>query len=406
MGAHIVKKGKTPDGRWTRQGLTARAGRPTPGEAYAPPPKLTDVRWEVRYRLSGRGGRIHSAGTFATRERAERRLRQVEEDLANGQIPTRGLEPRGMRVREAVIEARKDLGVTMAPNTLRNWDRGIALLGDLGEVTLAALHWRHLEAWHLANLHLKPRTRAIYFGQYRRALNRCDLDPNPAYSTNLKRARAATPPTSDDEDEGEALGCPTHAEMRALLECLERPRRRSRPSRYLPPARFMELTGVRVCELIAIRRRDVDLANGRIWIRRTKTGTGGRRYIPITRELAPLIDELDLSGTGREPLFGRGERGRRPFTENGMYKALQRASHAAGLRSTVGNHDLRHRYISRLIMANVPFPMIQLIVGHSNLTSLLRVYAHVLPNEPPEPLEPLREDLVRFFNEGRNERTT
>jgi integrase len=218
---------------------------------------------------------------------------------------------------------------------------------------------------------------------------------------------ATLPTTEDDDDDGEDLGCPTHAETRRLLECLEHPRRRSRPSRYLLPARFMELTGVRVCEIVNIRRSDVDLANQRIWIRRTKRGTGGRRHIPITRELAPLIGQLDISsGTRREPLFGWGEGGRQPLTENGMYKALRRASEAAGLESTVGNHDLRHRYMSRLIMADVPFPMIQKLVGHSNLTSLLRVYAHVLPNEPPDPLRPLREDIVRFFDEGRNERTT
>lgn len=79
-----------------------------------------------------------------------------------------------------------------------------------------------------------------------------------------------------------------------------------------------------------------------------------------------------------------------------------RASAAAGLPRRISTHPLRHRYMSRLIMAGVPLPMIQELVGHSTLTSLLRVYSHVLANEPTAPLVPLLEDILDFFNEGRN----
>jgi hypothetical protein len=47
--------------------------------------------------------------------------------------------------------------------------------------------------------------------------------------------------------------------------------------------------------------------------------------------------------------------------------------------------------------------MVQEIVGHSNLTSILRVYSHPIPGEPEDRLRLLREDIMRFMNEGRDQ---
>ncbi|MGE3413589.1 MAG: tyrosine-type recombinase/integrase [Dehalococcoidia bacterium] len=407
--AHILKTGKDSNGRRVRQGLTARAGRRRSG---APPERLTDVRFQVRYRTNGRGSKLRTAGTFDTLREANECRKRVLLQLAAGEDPGRAATHSGVTLREAVKDARDALAETFASSTLRNWNVGIAKLGELGDIPVGQIRWQDFEAWHLSHLNLRPRVRAIYFGHYRTALDRCDLEPNPARNRNLRKAKAATLGDAQGEVGGFDIDdppstCPTHAEADALLNCLAHRRGRRTPSPYLEAVTFMALTGVRVCELVAIRNEDVDLERARIWIPKTKKRTRGKRFIPITRELEALIAARAVDGGPPNALlFAQPHDPKAPLTDNGVYKAMMRASSAAGLPSTIGPHDLRHRYISRLIAANIPPPMIQKVVGHSNLTSLERVYAHVLPNEPTAPLELLRDDVVRFFDEGRNLRTT
>ncbi|MGE0028056.1 MAG: tyrosine-type recombinase/integrase [Thermoleophilia bacterium] len=402
--AHILTRGKDPSGKWVTRGLTARTGRPQAGRSEP----LTDVRYVVRYRVGGRGSKPLTGGTFSTMREAKARRDAIRLRLAAGEDPREPIKAVGTPLLQALEQTLEERRVGLAPETVRNWRNGIANLGELGSIFIEEMRWQDLQAWHLANLHLAPSTRAQYFGQYRSALGRFDIEPNPADSRNLRWAKKARGPAASEIHEDGAAGsvCPTHAEVEAMLEHLRNRPGRTLPSPHLKPVMFMALTGVRFCELKGIRRADVDVARGRIWIPRTKGGTAGHRFIPITRELAPLIPLLDLSPSRGQRLLFPHPRTGGPLTHNSIYKAMMRASKAAGLPSTIGPHDLRHRFLSRLLAANVPDAMVRDIAGHSNLTSLHRVYAHVLPNEPVAPLVILREDVIRFFDEGRDRRTT
>jgi integrase len=54
-------------------------------------------------------------------------------------------------------------------------------------------------------------------------------------------------------------------------------------------------------------------------------------------------------------------------------------------------HDLRHRYISLLVMAGVPIPVVRNVVGHSRASVTLDFYSHALLDEPREVLAERRE---------------
>jgi len=62
---------------------------------------------------------------------------------------------------------------------------------------------------------------------------------------------------------------------------------------------------------------------------------------------------------------------------------MTRACKHAGIPSATP-HDLRHRYISLLVLAGVPLPDVREVVGHSRASITLDVYSHVLMDEPPE----------------------
>ena len=72
-------------------------------------------------------------------------------------------------------------------------------------------------------------------------------------------------------------------------------------------------------------------------------------------------------------------------TDQGLRMAMGRACKLAGIPS-YSPHDLRHRYISLLVMAAVPLPIVREVVGHSPASVTLDVYSHVLLNEPSEAL--------------------
>ena len=373
--AYLSRKVRLASGQWVR-----RTARRT-GEGVE---RHTDVRWEVRFRLGGRGSKPRSAGSFRTRAAAESRLRAVEADLAEGRVPRRGVARDGERTMADAVARFIAASQDRAPQTLRNYDQALRYLGDFGAQLTESLHWADFQAWSDRNRHLKASTRRIYLDVYRNALDHAEVEPNPARHRNIRLGSA----------KAARVRPPTWEQMRAIERRLETPVRGPRPSRYLLPVMFIKRTGMRINEALDLRCGDVDEAAGWIDVSQSKRRTAGERYLPITRELAPVIEALSpgprLPG---EPLLRPG------LTDNSVYKALMRASAAEGLEATVGPHDLRHRFLSRLVQAGVPWPMVRYVAGHSNMTSLQRTYAHVLMREPAEELNALKADVMTFFSE-------
>jgi site-specific recombinase XerD len=67
-----------------------------------------------------------------------------------------------------------------------------------------------------------------------------------------------------------------------------------------------------------------------------------------------------------------------PFNGNRLATGLSRVRRRAGLRK-VGWHTLRHTFASHLVMRGVPLTAVQLLMGHSTITTTMR-YAHLAPS--------------------------
>ena len=67
-------------------------------------------------------------------------------------------------------------------------------------------------------------------------------------------------------------------------------------------------------------------------------------------------------------------------TGDPLRTALARAGTAAGV-PMFSPHDLRHRRVSLLHLAGVPWARIGEAVGHDDITTTSRVYTHVLADE-------------------------
>jgi integrase len=152
-------------------------------------------------------------------------------------------------------------------------------------------------------------------------------------------------------------------QVAAILNALSR--------RYRLPVALLEATGMRVGELVALEWGDVDVAGCRFRIPQGKTRSA-RRYVPVPPELMVLVDET-LPAEDRYPE-------RRVFpdlTRGTVGEAMARACRTAGL-PRFSPHDLRHRYLSRLVQLGYPITEVQQLAGHARASLTVDRYGHVL----------------------------
>lgn len=128
-------------------------------------------------------------------------------------------------------------------------------------------------------------------------------------------------------------------------------------------------TGLRACDLVALRLTDIDWRAGTIGIVQQKTGN------PLTLPLAPLV----ISKLADYVLHGRPDSGddhvflrvKAPHTRLADHASIYRVTattfRVAGVSDVkAGTQLLRHSAASRLLRAAVPLPTISAVLGHAH----------------------------------------
>jgi integrase len=140
-------------------------------------------------------------------------------------------------------------------------------------------------------------------------------------------------------------------------------------------------TGLRLGELLALTWDDVDLATGKLVVRRSAyrgqlgpTKTGALREVPLGDEvLAALRSHRHLRGK-----FVFCKEDGSPLTDRDCRRPLERACKKAELQQ-VGWHALRHTFASQLAALGAPMKAVQELLGHAQLTMTQR-YTHLTPH--------------------------
>jgi integrase len=162
------------------------------------------------------------------------------------------------------------------------------------------------------------------------------------------------------------------AEVDALLGAL-----RTRWDRAMVEA--MLLGGLRRCEVLGLRLRDVNAGERRVFI---AEGKGGRqRIVPVSaRFFTSLGSYLDderprTSATDRVFVVLKGPRRGRALSAAGLDEIIDGARERAGLQRLTC-HQLRHTCFTRLREAGMALEAIQAQAGHASIEST-RIYLHL-----------------------------
>jgi integrase/recombinase XerD len=162
------------------------------------------------------------------------------------------------------------------------------------------------------------------------------------------------------------------AEATALLSAL-------RTARDRAMVQAMLLGGLRRCEILGLRLRDVQLADKRLFI---AEGKGGHeRIVPVAGRffttLTAYLERERPAGTATKTVFVvlKGPNRGRALTAAGVDEILRGARQRAGLAQATC-HMLRHTCLTRLREAGMALEAVQAQAGHRSIEST-RVYLHL-----------------------------
>jgi len=151
--------------------------------------------------------------------------------------------------------------------------------------------------------------------------------------------------------------------------------------------------GLRASETVGLKVGDVD--SGRMVIR-VDAGKGGKdRYVMLSAQLLGILRTYWRLARPRRWLFP-GREATKPIDVQVLYAACRSASKAAGLDKRVTVHTLRHSFATHLLESGTDIRIIQVLLGHNNLSTTAR-YTQVsngLIRRTPSPLDRLMLEVV------------
>jgi integrase len=130
--------------------------------------------------------------------------------------------------------------------------------------------------------------------------------------------------------------------------------------------------GLRASELVALRWDDIELATGRLHVRRAKEGSAGVH--PIGARESRALRRLQREPAPSSPYVFVSERGT-PLSVAGYQRMVARAGVAAGFGFLVHSHMLRHSCGYKLANDGQDTRAIQHYLGHRSIASTVRYTA-------------------------------
>jgi len=140
-------------------------------------------------------------------------------------------------------------------------------------------------------------------------------------------------------------------------------------------------SGLRVSEIVALKRGDISLKDKIGWVR---LGKGGKdRIFTLSETLANEISKYLQRRTG-EYVFSENK----PLSTRNIQKIIYGMRKKSGIQKKITPHTLRHSFATHLLENGTDIRIIQSMLGHSSL-STTQVYTHVSSEQIRKVANPL-----------------
>ena len=130
-------------------------------------------------------------------------------------------------------------------------------------------------------------------------------------------------------------------------------------------------TGLRIQELLKLKKEDVDLDRRILHVSKSKTAAGVRD-VPISMKILPFVEELYCDSSSTYLVSS----GRNSFYSYTGFKGSIWAPVTSRLGMHHSPHDARHTFVSLLTAAGIDQRLIGKIVGHAAGNVTVDVYTH------------------------------
>lgn len=184
----------------------------------------------------------------------------------------------------------------------------------------------------------------------------------------------------------------TCEEENIFLEALKHKKYKANSVNYVPLYLIELFAGLRMGEICALEKTDIDLEKNVIKVRntvtrglnyevkigdRTKTPRGVRD-VPINPYLKNILkDVLDNYEDNKDNLLFYNKTLNRPVSTEQANNAFKRLCKSAGLKISGGQHLLRHTFATRCIEAEVPAEVLMRWMGHQDISITINTYCDV-----------------------------
>jgi integrase len=335
--------------------------------------QLPSGRWQVRYRHSGSNRLTTAPSTFPSKAQASRWLSGVETDQSRADY----IEPDGG---DMTLHEYSEVWMTqriLRPRTVELY-RGLLdhhILPWFGDTSLAKLTPALIRSWHADLVSAGRPGPSTVAKSYRLLRTICEtavqdemITRNPCNLKGASTERSAERPVLSLSQLADVVG--------AIDE------------RYRGMVLLAAWCGLRLGELLALTRGDVDLVAGTVRVDKSaaelssgerivgppKTAAG-RRVIAIPPHITASVEaHLErFAGRSDDDVIFVGPKGR-PLRRASFYTEWQRASKKAGLNS-VHFHDLRHTGATLAAATGATTRELMNRLGHASSQAALR-YQH------------------------------
>ena len=156
-------------------------------------------------------------------------------------------------------------------------------------------------------------------------------------------------------------------------------------TRYLKHQTMLHLTyhhGLRISEVQKMMILDIrgKCEHPHFIIRESKHGKS--RIISANEKSLELMRKYYLQHKPKPGQFlFEGEKGNRMYSKTSMRRVLEKAINREGIEGRFRFHDLRHNFITHALQAGTNIYHLAKFVGHADVRTIVKTYAHLLPQD-------------------------